>query len=58
MRCNNCNAIAKIECCECHVHVCRLHHTMMFDEKTRSFSELCGACYAQKRAVFWVKEKY
>ena len=57
MRCSNCNSIAKSECRDCKKWVCRMHCYMIFDEETRSFASLCGACYSQQRRIAWAKER-
>jgi hypothetical protein len=57
VRCSNCNAIAKTTCSECHKPVCRSHVSVIFNEETRSFKSLCGACYSQVRRLNWVRER-
>ena len=57
VKCSNCNATAKTQCSECHKPVCRSHVSVIFNEDSRSFKSLCGACYSQVRRLNWVRER-
>ena len=57
VRCSNCNAVAKVQCGDCQKWVCRSHVSLIFNEDTRSFKSLCGACYSQVRRLNWVRER-
>jgi hypothetical protein len=58
MKCSSCNATGKTQCRNCQKWACRQHSNLIFDEKTRAFSNLCGACYSQERRLNWVRERF
>ncbi len=57
VKCYNCNSVAKVQCGECQRWVCRSHSSVIFNEDSRTFKSLCGACYSQVRRLSWVRER-
>jgi hypothetical protein len=57
VKCYNCNSVAKVQCVECQRMVCRSHSSIIFNEESRTFRNLCGACYSQVRRLSWVRER-